>query len=87
MAPPSLEQEIIESTFGDILRAISQGRTSDARALVPRMREALDRMDAGALDETTDWLSEQLARIDDPDLFDKTLEFMVEHDLAESEAG
>jgi hypothetical protein len=77
------DKELIESTFHDILRAVAADREEEARRLVPKLRELLDRAEPNNLDETIDWVSEEVTKIKDPALFDKTIDFLVNNDLAE----
>jgi hypothetical protein len=80
-----LEKELLEAEFEDLLHAVEKDDLPKAISLAKELRGVLDRMDPSFQDETMDWLSERIVQINDPDLFDKTVEFMVEHELAEDE--
>jgi hypothetical protein len=72
-----------EETFTQLLERIRQDDWDGALKLVPELRGKLDKLDPDELDETMDWFSERMLEIQDPDLFDKTIEFLVNNDLAE----
>jgi hypothetical protein len=78
-----LEKELIEAEFDDLLYSVKKGDVTEAKKLAVGLRQVLDKMDKDYRDETLDFVSNKVAEIGDPELFDKTVEFLVEHQLSE----
>jgi|GEM_PF-3860706 len=76
-----LEEELLDSEFSDFVKAIDRGDKESAEAFARGFRERLD-VEGSRKDETLEWLSKKIEGIEDPELFQKVVDFVAEHDLS-----